>query len=85
MVAKGARDDYYAELLKLFLVSDTQIGKTPPSAEQPSSLAEISVPSMKFCSVCNFILKSNIDLYSIVTALIRVSLLMRKVVGISPL
>jgi hypothetical protein len=34
MVAKGARDDYYAELLKLFLVSDTQIGKTPPSAEQ---------------------------------------------------
>jgi hypothetical protein len=33
---------------------------------------------MKFCSVCNFILKSNIDLYSIVTALIRVSLLMRK-------
>jgi hypothetical protein len=46
---------------------------------------EISVPSMKFCSVCNFILKSNIDLYSIVTALIRVSLLMRKVVGISPL
>jgi hypothetical protein len=25
MVAKGARDDYYAELLKLFLVSDTQI------------------------------------------------------------
>jgi hypothetical protein len=34
LVAKGARDDYYAELLKLFLVSDTQIGKTPPSAEQ---------------------------------------------------
>jgi hypothetical protein len=34
MVAKESRDDYYAELGKLFLVSNTQIGKTPPSAEQ---------------------------------------------------
>jgi hypothetical protein len=34
---------------------------------EPSSLAEISVPSMKFCSVCNFILKSNIDLLFLVS------------------
>jgi hypothetical protein len=33
-VAKGARDDYYLELFGLFLVSDAQVGKTPPSAEQ---------------------------------------------------
>ena len=34
LVAKGARDDYYLELFGLFLVSDAQVGKTPPSAEQ---------------------------------------------------
>jgi hypothetical protein len=59
MVAKESRDDYYAELGKLFLVSNTQIGKT----------------CRKFCRVCNFTLKSNIDLYSMTTELIRVVLL----------
>jgi hypothetical protein len=38
MVAKESRDDYYAELGKLFLVSNTQIGKTPPS---DSAIAQV--------------------------------------------
>ncbi len=34
LVAGKARDDYYAELAQIFLITNMQIGKTPPSAEQ---------------------------------------------------
>jgi hypothetical protein len=43
-----------------------------------------SIVCRKFCRVCNFTLKSNIDLYSMTTELIRVVLLIRKVAGIKP-